>query len=101
MNVILLDQARARLRTPRRIEPPAALSPHARPRHPTLADDGEDRLRMRQNLAALLVIVAIVTIGSWLMASLQYYSRVQTCLEAGHRHCVPLEAEAPTAPDGR
>jgi hypothetical protein len=107
MNVIPLDRARARpsssIVAPRRIEPPAALTAPARPgRSPpgnaharNAADDEEieDRLRMRQNLAAFLVIVAIVATGTWLMASLQYYSRLQTCLEAGHRHCMPLQAE--------
>ncbi len=97
MNVISLDRARSqRSRTlpPRRIEPPAALTGPLRPAC-THADEEEieDRLRMRQNLAAALVIVAIVAAGTWLMASLHYYSRLQTCLEAGHRNCLPLNSE--------
>jgi hypothetical protein len=27
------------------------------------------------------------------MASLHHYSRLQTCLEAGHRNCLPLQAK--------
>jgi hypothetical protein len=100
MNVVSLDRARARLRSrtgvPRCIEPPAALASPAHAAHSAQAADdeeGEDRLRMRQNLAAFLVIVAIVAAGTWLMANLHHYSRLQTCLEAGHRNCLPLQAE--------
>jgi hypothetical protein len=101
MNVISLDSARARLgsRMPasRPIEPPAALTSPAPARNPVRSaeaadDEREDRLRMRQNLAAFLVIVAIVAAGTWLMASLHHYSRLRTCLEAGHRNCLPLQA---------
>jgi hypothetical protein len=95
MNVISLERARARLRAPRRIEPPAALTSRVRPARDaqTVDDQSEDRLRMRQNLAAFLAIIAIVAVGSWLMASLQHYSRLQTCLEAGHRNCLPLQVK--------
>jgi hypothetical protein len=101
MNVIPLDRARARLRAPRRIEPPRALHLPAPPALQAQADDGEDRLRMRQNLAAFAVIVAIVVTGSWLMDSLQRYSRLQACVEAGHRNCLPLAAEYQAAPYAR
>jgi hypothetical protein len=100
MNVIPLDRARARLRSrigaPRRIEPPAALTSPARSAQNARAahdEEGEDRLRMRQNLAAFLLIVAIVAAGTWLMANLHYYSRLQACLEAGHRNCLPVQAK--------
>jgi hypothetical protein len=99
MKVISLNHARARLRGPRRIEPPSALAVAARPARPAHdADLDEDRLRMRQNVAAFLVIVAIVGIGSWLMASLHHYSRLQTCIEAGHRNCLPLESKYLASP---
>lgn len=99
MNVISLDQARARLRGPQRIEPPSALAGRMRPARTVHdKDDDEDRLRMRQNVAAFLVIVAIVGLGSWLMASLHYYSRLQTCIEAGHRNCLPLEKKYIASP---
>src|SRR5262245_16914968 len=98
MNVIPLDRARSRLR-PRRIEPPAALSatvpPASRAEGP---DDAEDRLRMRQNLAAIAVIVALVVGGGWLIDNLRHYSRLQACLEAGHRNCLPLEAKYQPSP---
>jgi hypothetical protein len=102
MNVISLDRARARLSSrmvaPRRIEPPAALTGPVRPsgnpaNSPSDDDRIEDRLRMRQNLAAFLVIIAIVAAGTWLMASLHYYSRLQACMEAGHRNCVQLQVK--------
>jgi len=99
MNVISLDRARdrrrgGRLHGPRPIEPPSALAgPVRRGRAVADSDAADDRLRMRQNVAAFLVIVAIVGFGSWLMASLHYYSRLQTCIEAGHRNCLPLEKD--------
>jgi hypothetical protein len=99
MNVISLERARARLRSrigaPRRIEPPSALTSAVRPLPETEAADeeSEDRLRMRQNLAAFLLIVALVGAGTWLMTSLHYYSHLQACLEAGHRNCLPLQAK--------
>ena len=99
MNVIPLDRARARLRPHRRIEPPSALGgPALTVSRAPAADETEDRLRMRQNLAALVVIVAIVVLGTWLIESLQYYSRLQTCIEAGHRNCLPLHAKYQPSP---
>jgi hypothetical protein len=99
MNVISLDRARVRLRGPRRIEPPSALGAAVQPAQLAHdADDDEDRLRMRQNVAAFLVIVAIVGGGAWLMDSLHYYSRLQTCLEAGHRNCLPLATKYTASP---
>jgi hypothetical protein len=99
MNVISLDRARSRLRGARRIEPPAALSVPMQPAclaHDT--DVEEDRLRMRQNVAAFLAIVAIVGVGAWLMENLHYYSRLQTCVEAGHRNCLPRTTEYMPSP---
>ena len=107
MNVISLDRARdrlrgARLRGPRRIEPPSALGVPVRPALTAHdADDDEDRLRMRQNVAAFLAIVAIVGVGAWLMDSLDYHSRLQTFVEAGHRNCLPLVTEYTASPYGR
>ena len=101
MNVISLERARSRLRRPRRIEPPPALGRPARPRQGHAEDDGADRLRMRQNLAAFAVIVAIVVLGTWLMEGLHYYSRLQACVEAGHRNCLPLATKYMAAPYSR
>jgi hypothetical protein len=99
MNVISLDHARSRLRAARRIEPPSALAVPVRPACPAYDEDhGEDRLRMRQNVAAFLVIAAIVGLGFWLMDSLHYYSRLQTCIEAGHRNCLPLAQKYQASP---
>jgi hypothetical protein len=98
MNVISLERARSRLRGRRRIEPPAALAAPAPPVHQASADDAEDRLRTRQNLAAFVAIVVIVALGSWLMDSLHYYSRLQTCMEAGHRNCLPLASKYQSSP---
>lgn len=92
MNVISLTTARSRLRPTRPVLPPPALtSPIPASALAHAGDEVEDRLRMRQNIAAFLVIVAIVGLGSWLMESLHAYSRIQMCIEAGHRNCVPID----------
>ena len=99
MKVLSLEAARARLRPAQPVLPPSALTaatPADARAHP--ADDLEDRVRMRQNMAALLVIVAIVGAGSWLIDSLRHYSRIQTCIEAGHRNCVPVDQKYQPSP---
>ncbi len=95
MTVVSFKGARARLRRPkgRAVLPPSYLSSAP----PTLsranaADEEEDRIRMRQNMAAMAAILAILVIGTWLIDGLRSYSRLQTCLLAGHRNCVPIEA---------
>jgi hypothetical protein len=99
MNVIPIERARSRLRPHQRIEPPSALGgPAPAQRGLPAADDADDRLRMRQNLAAVVVIAAIVVLGSWLIDNLQHYSRLQACIEAGHRNCLPLEAKYQPSP---
>lgn len=99
MNVIPLETARSRLRPSQPVQPPPALTgaiPAATRAHP--ADDFDDRLRMKQNFAALAVIIAIVVLGSWLIDSLRAYSRVQMCIEAGHRNCVPVDQKYQPSP---
>ena len=98
MNVISLKAARSRLRAGRPVQPPPALTsavPHDTRAHP---DDAGDRMRMKQNMAAFLVIVCIVVLGTWLMESLTTYSRIQTCIEAGHRNCVPVDHKYQPSP---
>jgi hypothetical protein len=99
MKVLSLEAARARLRPARPVLPPPVLTgpiPVDARAHP--ADADEDRIRMRQNMLVLLVIVAIVGLGSWLIDSLRYYSRIQTCIEAGHRNCVPVDHKYQPSP---
>lgn len=103
MNVIPLKSARARLRPSRPVQPPAILSASipAASRSQAADELAEDRLRMRQNLAALAVIIAIVVLGSWLIDSLRAYSRIQTCIEAGHRNCVLIDPKHQPSPYAR
>jgi hypothetical protein len=99
MKVLSLEAARARLRPSGPVLPPSVLTaptPAQARAHPV--DDVEDRVRMRQNIAALLVIVAIVGLGGWLIESLRHYSRIQTCIEAGHRNCVPIDHKYQPSP---
>jgi hypothetical protein len=99
MKVHSLEAARARLRPNRPVLPPSALAgPTPADSRASPTDDADDRLRMRQNLAALLVIIAIVGLGGWLIEGLRHYSRIQTCIEAGHRNCVPVEHNLQPSP---
>jgi hypothetical protein len=98
MNVISLQAARNRLRARSPVQPPSALTSPVPVEARAHADDAEDRLRMRQNLAAFAVIACIVVLGAWLMESLSAYSRLQLCLEAGHRNCVPIDHKYQPSP---
>ena len=99
MNVVSLKSARSRLRPIRPVQPPPALiSPIPADARALPGDSAEDRLRMRQNVAALAVIVCIVVLGAWLMENLTTYSRVQMCIEAGHRNCVPVDHKYQPSP---
>lgn len=98
-NVISFKAARSRVRRGARVQPPAALvSPIPASTQVDAGEDAEDRLRMRQNAAAFLVIVCIVVLGTWLIESLSAYSRVQACIEAGHRNCVPIDQKHQPSP---
>ncbi len=62
-----------------------------------LLDDAEDRRRMQQNVAAAIIILALVGAGFWLIDHLRTNARIAACVEAGHRNCVPLDlSETPT-----
>lgn len=99
MTVVPLEVARSRSRLRRPIAPPAVLAGRVPDGSRAGADDdAEDRIRMRQNLAAMAVIVMIVALGAWLIDGLRHYARVQTCLEAGHRNCVPVEHKYQPSP---
>jgi hypothetical protein len=99
MNVIPFKPPRSRRRVGPPVVPPALLSGAIPPSSRAVsADDDEDRLRMRQNLAAMAAIVTIVVLGAWLIDSLRHYSRIQVCIEAGHRNCIPIEAKFQPSP---
>ena len=99
MNVIPFKPPRSRRRMGPPVVPPALLSGAIpQPSRAMDADDNEDRLRMRQNLAAMIAITTIVVLGAWLIDSLRHYSRIQMCIEAGHRSCIPFEAKYQPSP---
>jgi hypothetical protein len=52
-------------------------------------EDDEDRLRMRQNLAAALVVALLVTLGFWIIDHLRTGTGDAVCIEAGHQDCLP------------
>src|SRR5437870_8614838 len=54
-------------------------------------DEEEDRLRMRENLAAAGIILVLIVSGFWLIDHLRTSARIAACLEAGHHDCVPLD----------
>lgn len=92
MNVIPFRPSRP-YRTPPPVQPPRALG--ERWSRPDFADEAveeevDERLRMRQNLAAMAVVVLIVVAGTWLIERLQTYARLQACIDAGHQSCLQL-----------
>jgi len=99
MKVVQLRDVRSRLRPGRPVRPPPALSGSIPAATRVQADEAfDDRVRMRQNMAALIVTVAILVLGAWLIDSLRHYSRLQACIEAGHRNCAPLEPKLQPSP---
>jgi len=96
MTVIPFRAPRHRHRPSPRLDPPAALGQfRAAPTRTDSFDATEDRLRMRQNVGALIAVALIVVLGAWLIDRLATYSRTLVCIEAGHRNCVPLDIQQP------
>jgi hypothetical protein len=52
-------------------------------------EDEDEHRRTLQNLAATLIIVALIAAGFWLIDHLRSSARIEACLEAGHRNCLP------------
>ena len=50
----------------------------------------DDRRGTLQNLAAALVILLLMIAGFWLIDHLRAGARIETCLAAGHRNCLPI-----------
>jgi hypothetical protein len=95
MNVIPFPRERSQREAVRPVEPPSALSgaitgASASSREQEFAEF-EDRRRMQQNLAACLLVVALIVTGAWIVERLKIYSRTLACLESGHRHCIVLD----------
>ena len=92
MNVVPFPPPRRPRRTP--LRPPAALDDYRPAAAPSnTLDEAEERLRMQQNLGALIAVVIIVGFGTWLMDRLAAFSHTMICIEAGHRNCMPLQVE--------
>jgi hypothetical protein len=53
-------------------------------------DAREYRLRMQQNLLAIIVLALILATGLWLYSELAAGSRLLGCIEAEHANCIPL-----------
>ena len=88
------EPARRRFSDPRVIEfrprrpPPRREEPIVDPLRQ--ADLEDQRIRMQQNLAAAVVLVALALSGLWLWHELSFSARVLECLEAGHHSCFPV-----------
>jgi hypothetical protein len=96
MTVIPFRAARSRQRPSWPVQPPPALGANVPASSRSEAEDDRDgdRLRMRQNLGALAVVVFLVVFGVWLIDRLQAYSRTMACIESGHRSCLKLNVDA-------
>ena len=52
-------------------------------------EDEDEHRRTLQNLAATVIIVALIAAGFWLIDHLRSSARIEACLEAGHHNCLP------------
>lgn len=72
--------------------PPQALQGETtRPGSPTAEDDLEDRRRMHQNLATMVLVVVLVLLGAWMIERLRLYAKTMACIESGHRSCTVVD----------
>src|SRR5215468_10022193 len=87
----------------RRFDDPRIIEFRSRPRHYKQArapiidplrkfDAREYRLRMQQNLLAIIVLALILATGLWLFYELTAGSRLLGCIEAEHANCIPINA---------
>jgi hypothetical protein len=58
-------------------------------------EDEDERRRTLQNLTAAVLILLLLTSGFWLLDHLRTSARIEACLEAGHRNCLPNLNEHP------
>jgi len=75
--------------------PPPAAHP-LRPNSPrALRDAEEDRTRQRQNIAAALLVVALLGAVYWVFTALSDEAKLEACLTARHRNCGPPDTAPP------
>jgi hypothetical protein len=53
-------------------------------------EDEDERRRILQNFAAAILIILLIASGFWLIEHLRASARIEACLEAGHRNCLPM-----------
>jgi hypothetical protein len=56
-------------------------------------EDEDERRRILQNLAAAILIILLIASGFWLIDHLRTTARIEACLEAGHRNCLPMPGQ--------
>jgi hypothetical protein len=54
-------------------------------------DMDEYRLRMQQNLAAIVALALFLVAGLWLFHALKTSSHTLQCVEAGFQNCIPSD----------
>ena len=57
-------------------------------------DDGPDPDSRRPAVIGLLVVLALVVAGYFLMTALQQNANLEDCLMSGRRNCAPIEVPA-------
>ncbi len=79
-NIIKFERklARLRRRNPQIVDPLRRL------------EDEDERRRVLQNLVAAVLIMLLIVSGFWLIDRLRTSARIEACLEAGHRNCLPM-----------
>jgi len=53
-------------------------------------DEGDDPGRIRQLIAAVVVLAALVAAGLWLTGALRGAANIQDCVAAGRTNCAPI-----------
>jgi hypothetical protein len=60
---------------------------------PLTNDTKTDRIRVRQSIAALVLLAVLIAAGVWLMAAFKTASESEVCFEMGRRNCAPLNLD--------
>lgn len=58
-------------------------------RRPVLSE-GDDPGRVRQLVAAVVVLVALIAAGLWLTGALRSTGQIQDCVASGRTNCAPV-----------
>ena len=56
----------------------------------TVLEDGNEGSNVRQIVAAVILIVALIGAGLWITGAMRGAARIQDCVAAGRTNCAPI-----------